>query len=70
MSKCSTCRKAEALDTLWEKIRYWFFTFFHQDILDLSQQKYTQGFADGYKTAFRHASEPKRDPSDPYVPED
>ncbi len=55
MSKCSTCRKADALDTTWEKIRYWFFGFFHQDILDLSSQKYTQGFADGYKEGYRVA---------------
>lgn len=55
MPKCSTCRKADALDTRWERVRYWFFSRFHQDILDLGSQKYTQGFADGYKEGYRIA---------------
>lgn len=50
--KCATCRKDEAIDTWWEKIRFWFFSRFHQDILDLAQEKYTMGFGDGYKKAF------------------
>lgn len=50
--KCVTCRKLEATDTVWERVRHWFFTFFHEDILDLSQEKYTMGYGDGYKQAF------------------
>lgn len=49
MSKCQTCRKAEVLDSYWDKFRLWLFHFFHSDIIDLSQDKFTQGFADGYK---------------------
>lgn len=49
MSKCSQCRKADVLDSRWDKIRLYFFHFFHNDIIDLSQDKFTQGFADGYK---------------------
>lgn len=49
MSKCQTCRKADVLDSRWDKIRLYLFHFFHNDIIDLSQDKFTQGFADGYK---------------------
>ncbi len=56
MAKCSVCRKAEEdLDSWWDKVRLFFFHFFHNDIVDLSQQKYTQGFADGYKVGGEHA---------------
>jgi hypothetical protein len=56
MSKCIDCRKNEALDTRWERIRHWFFfKMFPRDIISFSQEKFTQGFADGYKTGFEHA---------------
>ena len=56
MSKCSSCRKVEAeLDTTWDRVRLWMFHFFHSDIIDLSQDRYTQGFADGYKVGMEHA---------------
>src|SRR5689334_14838185 len=57
MSKCNTCRKAEVLDSRWDKIRLRFFHIFHKDIIDLSQDKYTQGFGDGYKVGHTHAVE-------------
>lgn len=58
MRKCLTCRKAtEELDSRWDRIRQWFFNRFHQDIVDLSQDKFTQGFGDGYKVGFKHAQE-------------
>lgn len=58
MSKCARCRKVEAeLDTMWDRVRLFFFDFFKGDILDLSQQKYTQGFSDGYVTGRKHANE-------------
>lgn len=56
MSKCSSCRKLEAnLDSWWDKFRLWLFRFFHQDIEDLSQEKYIQGISDGYKIGYGHA---------------
>ncbi len=49
MSKCSRCRRDDKeLTTLWETLRTWmFYKFFPLDIIDLSQEKYTQGFSDG-----------------------
>lgn len=55
--KCSTCRKAEVLDSPWDKVRMFFFHFFHNDIVDLSQDKYTQGFSDGYVKGREHEHE-------------
>lgn len=51
---CSQCRqKSKELDTRWERMRNWLFNhLFPTDILDLSQTKFTQGFADGYKMGF------------------
>lgn len=58
MQKCLTCRKTtEELDSRWDRIRQWFFHRFHEDIIDLSQDKYTQGFGDGYKKGFAEARE-------------
>lgn len=53
--KCQTCRTKDVeLLTRWERIRNWFFehvnhTFFADDFDDLKQQKYTQGFSDGFE---------------------
>ena len=56
--KCGTCRKVTAeLDSLWDRLRLWIFNRFHTDIIDLSQDKYTQGFSDGWKTGFKNAQE-------------
>lgn len=58
MRKCLTCRKVSAeLDTHWDTIRLWFFNWFHQDIIDLSQDRYTQGISDGYKLGFDKCQE-------------
>ncbi len=47
--KCSQCRKNDReLLTIWERFRDWCFRWFQQDIADLSQAKYTQGFSDGW----------------------
>lgn len=48
--KCSQCRKENReLNTLWERTKNWIFHhLFPQDVIDLSQDKYTQGFSDGY----------------------
>lgn len=54
--KCSLCRKREEeVITLWEKVRRFFFHFFHNDILDLTSEKYTQGFGDGYQVGFNES---------------
>ena len=58
MPKCTECRKAEALDTTWERITRWlFYRLFPKRIVDLSQEKYTQGFGDGYKKGFDHVKQ-------------
>ncbi len=36
------------LDTRWDRFRLFLFHLFKEDIIDLSQDKYTQGFSDGY----------------------
>ncbi len=49
MNKCSQCRKMNSeLCTPWERFRNWCFEWFIDDIADLSQEKYTQGFSDGW----------------------
>lgn len=54
--KCSDCRKLEAeLDGWWDRVRLWMFNWFKDDIIDLSQDKFTQGFSDGYKEGFKQA---------------
>ena len=58
MAKCTECRKAEALDTQWERFTRWvFFRLFPKQIIDINQEKYTQGFGDGYSTGMKHANQ-------------
>ena len=47
--KCIDCRNKDVeLLTFWERFRNnLFYYLFPQDIIDLSQNKYTQGFGDG-----------------------
>ena len=53
MIRCYTCRKQrDELDTIWDRVRGWFFNKFHEDIIDLSLGKYTQGYGDGYKAGW------------------
>lgn len=56
MPKCSTCRKNDIeLLTRWQRFKNWlFYRLFPEDIIDLSQGKYTQGFSDGYEVGRRH----------------
>lgn len=56
MSICTYCRKIKP-DTLWEKIRGFFFRRFHKDIKDLRDDRYTQGIADGYKLGMERMKE-------------
>lgn len=54
--RCTECRKADALDTLWDRISRWmFYRLFPRQIIDLNQEKYTQGFGDGYSIGMKHA---------------
>jgi hypothetical protein len=54
---CDECRKAQVLDTKWDRIRLWFFRRFKRDIEDLRSQSYTQGIGQGYKLGFNQAVE-------------
>lgn len=45
------------MDTPWDKIRIKLFHLFHNDIIDLGQDKFTQGFADGYVMGRKHYKE-------------
>lgn len=55
--RCPDCRKKQLeLTTPWERFRFWMFrTLFVEEYADLTQEKYTQGFGDGYKTGFEQA---------------
>ena len=56
--KCRDCRKrSREMDTKWERLRNWMFNWFKDDIIDLTQDKYTQGFGDGYKVGFEQSRE-------------
>ena len=64
MRKCLNCRKkVDELDSVWDRVRGWFFNKFHEDIIDLSQDKYTQGYGDGYKAGWaRYKELSEKDP--------
>ncbi len=49
--KCTTCRAKDIeLLTRYERFKNWlFYKLFPEDIIDLSQNKYTQGMGDGIK---------------------
>lgn len=54
--KCSSCHKQDAeLLTPWQHLRKWMFGFFAEDINDLREDTYTQGFGKGYEEGFRIA---------------
>jgi len=60
--KCANCRKAEAVETRWEKIRYWLAVhLFPQDFIDARANAFTQGFGDGYKMGGDHAKSHTKD---------
>src|SRR6185369_17272427 len=49
-TKCLTCRKSEMESTTWwERMKSRMFHLFHEELLDYGQEKFTQGFGDGYK---------------------
>lgn len=52
--KCKDCRKLEAESTWWERTRYKLMHYlFAEDVVNLVQEKYTQGFADGRKMGYK-----------------
>lgn len=54
MSKCCDCRKLEAESTWWERTRYQLMQhLFAEDVVNLVQEKYTQGFADGRTAGYK-----------------
>lgn len=58
MPKCVNCRKAEAVETRWEKIRYWLAShLFPEDFKDERANAFTQGFGDGYKMGVEHTKQ-------------
>lgn len=58
--KCSECRQHDVLDTRWERIKRWaLYKMFPDQVIDFNQERYTQGFGDGYKRGFAHGNEIK-----------
>lgn len=57
--KCPTCRKNELeLTSRWDRFKVWaFHKLFPIEVVDLSQEKFTQGFGDGYKEGFARANQ-------------
>ena len=54
MSKCTECRKAEALDTRWDKFKsFWMWHFFGEEVHDHKAASYTAGFGDGYAKGYQ-----------------
>lgn len=62
--RCTSCRKAEVLDTWWDKIRVFFFRQFKRDLEDFRMDFYTQGISEGYKLGFNQATSLKYEDSE------
>jgi len=58
--KCQTCRDKDIeLLSRYERFKNWlFYKMFPEDIADLSQNKYTQGFGDGFAAGKKAISYP------------
>ena len=55
---CKACQKSEVAHlSWWERLRLGVYKFFYEEILDLSSDKYTEGFGEGYKQGFKAAKE-------------
>lgn len=58
MSRCKTCRKHEVMDSWDDKLCEWLiYKLFPKTLMDFQQDKYTQGFSDGYVMGRKHANE-------------
>lgn len=56
--KCSICKKeSKELQSTGDRIRLFFFHFFHEDIIDLSSDQFTKGFGEGYIAGYAKATE-------------
>lgn len=64
--KCESCRKEnKELTTWWERLKYEVMKrLFSKDLVDFNQEKYMQGFGDGYKTGLKHAQVANRESKD------
>ncbi len=62
MSKCSQCRKMnKELATRSERFWNWVFKrFFSQEVQDLSQEKFTQGYSDGIAAGMKMSQDISR----------
>ena len=54
---CTACRKVPEMRTRWEKFRAWIMHWFHEEMLEWGDEKFTQGFGEGYKAGHYHAKE-------------
>jgi hypothetical protein len=54
---CTSCRKQPEDRTWWEKFRAWIMHWFHEELLDYGNERYTHGFGEGYEQGFNHAKE-------------
>lgn len=51
--KCTSCRKEEVQPTWWEDKKYKLMHYlFGEEVKNLAQEKYTQGFGDGHKMGY------------------
>lgn len=65
--KCRSCRKISVdLDTWWDRIRLWFFYRFKNDVFDLGNDKFTEGFGEGYQAGFKEAVKRDKDNQEMY----
>lgn len=56
--KCIICKKEGQPIHLKDRIRLWFFNhMFYEERQDLSEDKYTKGFGEGYKIGFQQSKE-------------
>lgn len=62
MALCDQCKKDRAIDTYWDILRSWLFRhLFPKDYIDLAQEKYTNGFGEGYVKGLASAASHKED---------
>lgn len=55
MPTCGECLTNHAEKKWTEKIRFFFFRIFREEITDLTNEKFTKGFGEGYREGFENA---------------